>query len=156
MSTTETAAGWDASDRTAPPSGTELWFAMNGLVRDHAVESRARIDARIDMPFSRFRALRRVATRSLTQTDLARRLGIDAPATSVIVNDLVERGLVTREPHPDDRRFRVVAITADGRTVVDSVLTDPTVAPHMFTVLDDAQRRELGRLLDLLRESADA
>ncbi|AZG44402.1 Transcriptional regulator SlyA [Gordonia insulae] len=138
------------------PTSTELWFAMNSLVRDHAMESRSRIDSRIDMPFSRFRALRRIAVRDLTQSDLARRLGIDAPATSVIVNDLVDRGLVTREHHPTDRRFKVVTITDAGRQIVDSVIADPTAAPDMFTALDDEQRRHLGTLLTTLREAAES
>ncbi|MYR05630.1 MarR family transcriptional regulator [Gordonia sp. SID5947] len=140
----------------ATPTATELWFAMNSLVRDHAVESRARIDARVDMPFSRFRALRRIAVRDMTQSDLARRLGIDAPATSGIVNDLVDRGLVTREPHPTDRRYKVVTITDEGRRIVDSVIADPAIAPTMFATLDDAQRRDLGFLLDALREAAES
>ena len=156
MNTSEASTQRTAETPPAAPTGTELWFAMNSLVRDHAAEPRSRIDARIDMPFSRFRALRRVVARDLTQSDLARRLGIDAPAASVIVNDLVDRGLVSREPHPDDRRFKVVTITEAGRRVVDSVVSDPAIAPDMFDVLDDTQRRQLGRLLDLLRTRADA
>ena len=154
MTTSESSVQGNA--KGPAPTGTELWFAMNSLVRDHAAESRSRIDARIDMPFSRFRALRRVATHDLTQSELARRLGIDAPATSVIVNDLVERGLVSREPHPDDRRFKTVTITDEGRRIVDSLVSDPAIAPDMFHALDDARRRELGRLLELLRTNADA
>ncbi len=141
---------------TTAPTGTELWFAMNSLVRDHAGESRTRIEAHIDLPFSRFRALRRIAVRDLTQTDLARRLGIDAPATSVIVNDLVDRGLVAREPHPTDRRFKIVTVTEQGRRIVDGVVADPTVAPDMFAALDDDQRRDLGSLLDVLRQAAES
>ncbi|MAU82826.1 MarR family transcriptional regulator [Gordonia sp. Z-3] len=157
MNTTERGVGGaEAEAPETAPSATELWFTMNSLVRDHAAESRSRIDARIDMPFSRFRALRRVATRELTQSELARRLGIDAPATSVIVNDLVDRGLVSREPRADDRRFKVVAITDAGRAVVDSLVSDPAIAPDMFDALDEAQRRELAGLLGLLRARADA
>ncbi|NDZ96415.1 MarR family transcriptional regulator [Streptomyces sp. SID6673] len=154
MRTTD--SGDRASSLAAVPTATELWFAMNSLVRDHAVESRARIDARVEMPFSRFRALRRIAVRDMTQSDLARRLGIDAPATSGIVNDLVDRGLVTREPHPTDRRYKVVTITDEGRRIVDSVIADPAIAPTMFAALDDEQLRDLGSLLDALREAAES
>ncbi len=146
----------DSAGSTRVPTATELWFAMNSLVRDHAAESRARIDDRIDMPFSRFRALRRIAVQDLTQSDLARRLGIDAPATSVIVNDLVERGLVTRVEHPTDRRFKVVTITNAGRGVVESVVADQSAAPDMFAALDDDRRRQLAALLDTLREASES
>ena len=92
----------------------------------------------------------------MTQTELARRLSIDAPATSVIVNDLVDRGLVIRTEHATDRRFKVVAITAAGRAVVDSVTADDTAAPPMFDALDDDRRRALGELLELLRSAAES
>ena len=144
------------SPALSTPTATELWFVMNSLVRDQATESSARISARIDMPFSRFRALRRIAVGEMTQTELARRLSIDAPATSVIVNDLVDRGLVIRTEHATDRRFKVVAITAAGRAVVDSVTADDTAAPPMFDTLDDDRRRALGELLELLRSAAES
>ncbi|MFW0785706.1 MarR family transcriptional regulator [Gordonia sp. CPCC 206044] len=135
------------------PTTTELWFAMNSVVRDHQTEARTRIDELVDMPFSRFRALRRIAVKAMAQRDLADRLGVDAPAVSGIVDDLVERGLVTREPHPTDRRSKLVTITESGARTVAEVAADPTVAPRIFDVLDDDQRTQLGRLLDVLREA---
>ena len=141
---------------TATPTPTELWFAMNSLVRDQARQSRDRISEVIDIPFSRFRALRRVAGGDLTQRELADKLGVDAPAASGIVNDLVDSGLVARRPHPTDGRAKMVTITDIGRRVVDTVVDDPKTAPPMFTALDAAQLRQLGELLETLRAAADA
>lgn len=146
MSTTEAGA----------QTATEIWFTMNSLVRDQAKQSRARISEVIDIPFSRFRALRRVALRPMTQRDLAERMGVDASAMSGIVNDLVGRGLVTREADADDGRCKRVTITDAGRRVVDEVTENPATAPDMFTALDDEQLRRLGELLDLLREAAES
>ncbi|ATD70885.1 MULTISPECIES: MarR family winged helix-turn-helix transcriptional regulator [Gordonia] len=146
MSTTEAGA----------QTATEIWFTMNSLVRDQAKQSRARISEVIDIPFSRFRALRRVALRPMTQRDLAERMGVDASAMSGIVNDLVGRGLVTREADADDGRCKRVTITDAGRRVVDEVTENPATAPDMFAALDDEQLRRLGELLDLLREAAES
>ncbi|MFW0794737.1 MarR family transcriptional regulator [Gordonia sp. CPCC 205515] len=137
------------------PTATEVWFAMNSLVRDQAKSSRDRISAVIDIPFSRFRALRRIAVRDLTQRELAERLGVDAPAASGIVNDLVERGLATRRPHPTDGRCKLVTITEEGRRAVAAVTEDPATAPPMFAALDATQLRTLADLLESLRVAAD-
>lgn len=146
-----------ATELTATdPTATTVWFAMNGLVRDRARESRARITEVIDIPFSRFRALRRVAERPMTQRELAEGMGVDKSAMSGIVDDLVERGLVTREPEPSDRRCRLVTITDAGRRVVTEVIDNPAVAPSMFDALDGAELRQLAGLLDKLRRATES
>ncbi|GAB98422.1 putative MarR family transcriptional regulator [Gordonia namibiensis NBRC 108229] len=150
MSTTDVGAG--PRSQTA----TEVWFTMNSLVRDQARESRTRISEVIDIPFSRFRALRRVAVRPMTQRDLAERMGVDASAMSGIVNDLVDRGLVTREADADDGRCKRVTITDTGRRVVDEVTANPATAPEMFAALDEVQLGQLAELLDLLRAAVES
>lgn len=47
-------------------------------------------------------------------TDLACAIGVTQPAITLLVNRLQERGLVTREPDPDDRRVVRVALTPAG------------------------------------------
>lgn len=143
-------------DPARTPTVTEVWFAMNSLVRDHATDSRAQINRVIDIPFSRFRALRRVAIADMTQRDLAARMGVDASAMTGIVNDLVARGLVERRPHDTDGRIKYVTITDAGRRVVRAVIDDPTTAPPAFEALDDDQVAELGRLLEILRVAAES
>lgn len=146
-----------SSDRAAEaPTATEVWFAMNSLVRDQAKQSRDRISAMIDIPFSRFRALRRIAVQDHTQRELAERLGVDAPAASTIVNDLVDHGLAARRPHPTDGRCKLVTITDAGRRAVAAVTADPAAAPPMFAALDSEQRRTLGELLEALRVAAES
>ncbi|MBD0862377.1 MarR family transcriptional regulator [Gordonia sp. zg691] len=145
-----------SATESVTPTPTEVWFTMNSLVRDHAKQSQGRISEIIDIPFSRFRALRRVAVRPMTQRDLAERMGVDAPAMSGIVNDLVKRGLVTRETDASDGRCKRVTITDAGRRVVEEVTGNPDTAPEMFAALDDTQLRQLDRLLDLLRQAAES
>lgn len=143
----------DDSSTTTP---TEVWFVMNSLVRDQARASRDRISAIIDIPFSRFRALRRIAVHDLTQRDLAQRLGVDASAASGIVNDLVDRGLAARRPHPTDGRYKLVTATDEGRRVVAAVANDPASAPPMFDALSQTELADLARLLELMRAAAES
>ena len=63
------------------------------------------------LPFSRIRVLRRLAKRPMTAKEIAEAATMDAPATSVAVNDLEDRGLVVRETNPNNRRCKVISLT---------------------------------------------
>ncbi|MFX6728793.1 MarR family transcriptional regulator, partial [Acinetobacter baumannii] len=71
--------------------------------------------------FSRIRALTRLQDGPRTLSELAEAMSIDAPAATVIVNDLESRGLVERQALPDDRRAKRVSLTAEGRRMVVTV-----------------------------------
>jgi DNA-binding MarR family transcriptional regulator len=52
-----------------------------------------------------------------SQRELADYLRLDPSQVVALVDELQRRGLVTREPDPNDRRANVVAATAEGREV---------------------------------------
>ncbi|GAB0103547.1 MarR family transcriptional regulator [Nocardia sp. JMUB6875] len=52
---------------------------------------------------------------SLSQAEAGRLTGIDRSDVVAAVNDLADRGLVTREPDPADRRRNILTLTAAGR-----------------------------------------
>ena len=54
---------------------------------------------------------------SLTGVDLAKRLDVTPRNVTALVDALEARGLVTRQPHPGDRRALLVALTRTGRTM---------------------------------------
>ena len=54
--------------------------------------------------------------------EIADRLGLSLPAASRAVDGLSQRGYVTRRESAMDRRSRLVALTDDGRAVVERVL----------------------------------
>ncbi|WP_196807634.1 MarR family winged helix-turn-helix transcriptional regulator [Candidatus Solirubrobacter pratensis] len=54
--------------------------------------------------------------------EIATHLGLSLPAASRAVDGLIQRGWVTRRESAEDRRSRLVALTDDGRAVVDRVL----------------------------------
>ncbi|TWP37255.1 MarR family transcriptional regulator [Leekyejoonella antrihumi] len=124
---------------------------MLSVVMDHRAQWRRAVEDRIGMPFSRYRALRRIADRSRTQRDLANSLGVDASATTAIVADLVERGYIRQVPHATDRRCRVVEITDDGATRLAEIQSIPDGVPEVMFALSATQQRDLAGLLDVLR-----
>jgi MarR family transcriptional regulator, organic hydroperoxide resistance regulator len=52
-----------------------------------------------------------------TQAALARAAGADKTRIIPVLDELQRRGLIERHPDPDDRRVRLLAITATGRRV---------------------------------------
>jgi DNA-binding MarR family transcriptional regulator len=79
---------------------------------------------------------------------LAERLGIDASYVTAIADQLEERGLIERRPHPTDRRIKSLALTDEGRRVRDRILVDLWTAVPILDGLTALERRELRRLLD--------
>jgi DNA-binding MarR family transcriptional regulator len=55
---------------------------------------------------------------------LAEMIGADKTRLIVDLDDLQHRGMITRVPDPDDRRVRLVSITAKGRRARDRAQAD--------------------------------
>lgn len=52
--------------------------------------------------------------------DLAAEFAVGVGGVSKSVDRMEKRGWVTRRPNPDDRRSAVLALTGEGRAVVDA------------------------------------
>ncbi len=105
------------------------WRAMSDVVLDD--DRKVAVSEALGLSFARVRALRRLATRPLTLRALAERLAADPPYVTLIVDDLEARGLVKRFPHPEDRRAKLVQLTAAGRAVAaraDAIMDEPPAA----------------------------
>jgi DNA-binding MarR family transcriptional regulator len=84
----------------------------------------------------------------LSMRGLAERLGIDASYVTAIADQLEERGLIERRPHPTDRRIKSLALTSEGRRFRKQVLGELWSTIPSLDGLTAADRRELRRLLD--------
>lgn len=93
----------------------EIWLQMSDLVLDQG--RRRKVSEALGMSFGRTRAIRRVARRPISMGELAAALGIDPPNATVLVDDLESQGLVRRQPHPTDRRTKLVEATRKGKTL---------------------------------------
>jgi DNA-binding MarR family transcriptional regulator len=82
--------------------------------------------------------------------ELAHAANIDAPAATVAINDLEERGLVVRQADPSNRRTKTVSLTDAGRAMVRKMgaINDP--APDILATLDDAELKSLQAILEKL------
>lgn len=58
----------------------------------------------------------------LTQRELSRRAGIMEPTTAAAVTAMEDKGLISRERNPDDRRKVNIYLTDNGRALRDELL----------------------------------
>ena len=116
----------------------DAWKALVGAVWERIDEWRKRIVVETGLPFGRTRALRRLVDGPLSLSDLAVAMDVDRPAATVAVDDLEERGLVQRTPHPTNGRMKLVALTAAGKRMVARMVAMYDDPPPGFTELSAA------------------
>jgi DNA-binding MarR family transcriptional regulator len=129
-----------------PDLARHAWRAMSSLVLDD--DRKLAVAQALGLSFARVRALRRLAPEPLTMRALADKLKADPPYVTLIVDDLEERGLVERRPHPEDRRAKLVSLTRAGRAAVakaEKILDEPPAALRELPADDLAA---LVRILD--------
>jgi DNA-binding MarR family transcriptional regulator len=72
----------------------------------------------LELTFAQARALFMLAARKeLTVSQLARMLGVGNPTASILIQQLVERDLVTRTEHTTDRRHTIIRLSQKGAEI---------------------------------------
>lgn len=72
----------------------------------------------LELTFAQARALFMLAARKeLTVSQLAKLLSVGKPAASILVQQLVERKLVTRTEHTTDRRHTIIRLSSKGTEI---------------------------------------
>jgi DNA-binding MarR family transcriptional regulator len=108
----------------------------------------------VDLHPGHVKAMLHVAReQDLPMRALADRWSCDASYVTAIVDELEERGLASRRPHPKDRRVKTVVLTAAGRRTLDKTLERLYEPPASFGTLTPVEQRTLR---DLLRKLSDA
>jgi DNA-binding MarR family transcriptional regulator len=133
------------------PRADQVWRTMAAVVFDNRDAWRRDVIETTGLPFSRVRVLRRLAKRSMTAKEISEAATMDAPATTVALNDLEDRGLIVREPDPTNRRSKLVSLTDEGRKVIAAIEGVEDPAPRSFATLSQA---ELGKLEAILAKLA--
>jgi DNA-binding MarR family transcriptional regulator len=131
-------------DRDADLAG-RAWRAMSELVHDQ--DRKVAVSEALGVSWARVLLLRRLAAEPHTLRALAQWLAADAPYVTLMVDDLEQRGLVRRKPHPEDRRSKLVQLTAAGRAAAaraEAILDEPPAA------LRDVSAKDLAVLLRVL------
>jgi DNA-binding MarR family transcriptional regulator len=130
-----------------------VWRLMAAVVFDNRDVWRRDVVEVSGLPFSRIRVLRRLGKRSMTAKQIAEAATMDAPATTVALNDLEGRGLIVREPDPTNRRSKLVSLTDDGCRVVATIDDVEDPAPSPFCALSESELQTLESILAKLAGS---
>ncbi|GAA4248976.1 MarR family winged helix-turn-helix transcriptional regulator [Dactylosporangium darangshiense] len=139
-------------DPHSAPQAAQVWRDLLTLVHERHDRRKEACEA-LDLSFVRIKALRRLAGEPMTMRELASRLQTDAPYTTLVVDDLEKRGLVHREPHPADRRAKLVRATDLGRAEAaraEAILTQP---PPQLLALPPEELATLARIVAKLDPS---
>ncbi|MDA2889387.1 MarR family transcriptional regulator [Mycolicibacterium sp. BiH015] len=131
----------------------EIWADLAAFVHDHRDGWKKAVVDRTGLPFSRVRILMRLSRRPMTVKQIAEAATVDAPAATVAVNDLEDRGLVVRQVDPTNRRCKLVSLTDAGRETVAAIDTVHDPAPKALAALSDGELTTLRALLDKLDRS---
>ncbi len=94
------------------------------------------------------------AYKELSVGELARLLGVGKPTASILVQQLVERGLVTRTEHARDRRRTVLRLSEKGAEIGAGRLKEREARwQGWLSRLSDEELNALARGLNALREA---
>ena len=97
-------------------------------LQDELIHHRAVLDAgpwlELNMSTPQLKALLLISEEdAIRMRELARKLGGSFSNATVLVDRLVERGLVERMMEPQDRRVVLVRATEDGRLLIEQLVT---------------------------------
>ncbi|MFL6088261.1 MAG: MarR family winged helix-turn-helix transcriptional regulator [Mycobacterium sp.] len=126
----------------------EVWRTMASLVHDNRDRWKRAVIEQTGLPFSRIRILTRLSRQPMSVKQVAQAATIDAPAATVAVNDLEDRGLVVRETDPTNRRCKVVSLTDAGREMIHKIDAVDDPAPNVLASLDEVELKELKAIID--------
>jgi len=136
-------------------TGVHLWLVFMKAFQalfPHAANS----IKRTELGDSDFRVLEALLHKGpLPVNTIGPKVWLTPGSISVAVDRLVEKGLVSRKDHPDDRRVRQVELTAKGRALITRGFREHASAMETAVgVLSKNERLTLLRLLKKLGKHA--
>ncbi len=112
----------------------------------------------LELTFAQGKALILLAAHgAVTVSRLGRKLGVSNPTASILVQHLVDRGLVTRTEDAADRRQTVVQLSAEGREIGEGHIRERTEKwRRWLSRLSDDELAALARGMSALKEAVRA
>ncbi len=136
-------------------SGVHVWLVLMKTFQALAAHAEGSIK-RTELGDSDFRVLEALLHKGpLPVNTVGPKVWLTAGSISVAVDRLVEKGLVSRKDHPNDRRVRQVELTAKGRALITRGFREhATAMEDAASVLSKKERLTLLRLLKKLGRHA--
>jgi DNA-binding MarR family transcriptional regulator len=104
----------------------------------------------LDMSTPQFKALLLISEEEgIKMRELARKMGGSFSNATVLVDRLVERGLVERLAEPQDRRVVLVRVSEKGRNLMDQLVTSWRTLSS--SLLEDLAPEDLTKVREALR-----
>lgn len=131
-------------------------------LQDELIRHRAMWDVepwlRLDMSTPQFKALILIyEEEGVRMRELARRLGGSFSNATVLVDRLVERGLVERMADSQDRRVVLVRVTNNGQRLVGQLVTSwRSLSPSLLKALGPDELTKVSEALRLLVKAAQS
>jgi DNA-binding MarR family transcriptional regulator len=133
-----------------------VWQGLRTLVHER-YDRRKEVSDALGMSFIRAKALRHLAAAGpMSMRRLAQALSTDAPYTTLVIEDLVGRGLVRRTENPADRRARIVGLTPAGAHAAAEAEAILSAPPEPLLGLSAADLATLDRIVTTLLEDPPA
>ena len=131
-------------------------------MQDELIHHRAVLDAgpwlELNMSTPQLKALLLISEEdAIRMRELARKLGGSFSNATVLVDRLVERGLVERMMEPQDRRVVLVRATDDGRLLIEQLVTSwRSLSVPLLESLSPEDLETVRRALDILVSAAES
>lgn len=131
-------------------SGAHVWLVLWRAA--HAVETRAHAHiASLGLAASDFAALEALLHKGpLPVNEIGRKVLLTSGSITTAIDRLEKKGMVIRKDHPDDRRVRLVHLTARGRKFISAAFA--AHARELENVAAPLSPPERKTLLALLRK----
>lgn len=134
------------------PTHLELVEAL-GAVAFEVMAALTKLAAEHDLSLTQLRMMGILRDRTLTISELARALGLDRSSVSGLVDRTEKRGLVQRQPNPDDARSVQVTASAHGAKALE--LGETAIGQALAPLTDGLNAAEARRLAFLLEQMLD-
>jgi MarR family transcriptional regulator, lower aerobic nicotinate degradation pathway regulator len=83
------------------------------------------------------------------QRTLARSIGLDTSTLAGVIDRLESRGLMQRNASPDDKRVRLLSLTADGGRLLSDI--EPAMLRAQERMLEPLPKKERAEFMRMLR-----
>ncbi|WP_420628887.1 MarR family winged helix-turn-helix transcriptional regulator [Candidatus Leptofilum sp.] len=131
----------------------EVAFRLQYDVRDVFADRLHQLD--IDLVPMQMRALRAIwSADAVTSQHIVGTLKRDKAQVTRLVNELVARNLVYREPNPEDKRSKLLKLTDEGGAIFRQIEDiEKVVFDEMVQGIDEADLETFFRVADQLSEN---